>query len=533
MPDWSNPRVFEIWREKLPVILNDPHSGTLHTICVSENWFAVIQSLVGELERREAWVGSDEEIDTTIQYVLRIEAGADCREVVVERVETVLRETVTQHVGASEDEDEDMACVTCIKRIRRSPETGILQVSYYTEVECADCWIDVADVPLADILSNVGDALVDSSGRARDAAQIRFNKSLVNKDQKVLRACAKATAIVDLMIETAKAFYGLNDTWHSLGNTFSDWFDKVIPRETLKYALTALLPEVMLPIVSVSEAIQALLGLSEDEINALGNETFENYREALICELSSVLTTAEALTSEELVAVADRFARRSLIDARVFLNVTKSWDFLAFRNYLWNTSEDVDCGCSQIVSSQTGVPTLPPGADYDWSKVIDFVVNDYSPEIVTIISEPEGLQGVYVPEYGYRDVWTSAAGGDWRRLRLNVDMAQGVYVTSIDVHGEFERGLLRENTPGSPLSNINQNIYFGGSVQRFTNTPSTGVLRWNGLAQIDQFQANTTIGYDEVDGGSGDPGGLARFTKIVIRGLGTVPSGLAALPDEE
>lgn len=534
MPEWSNPRVYEIWREKLPAISSNPFQGELHTICVSSPWFAVIQSLIGELERREAWIGTSEQIDSTIQYVLSIEAGIDCNEVVVKRVETVRVETVYRGGGISDEseDDENMACITCIKRIRRHPETGILQVSYYTEVECADCWIDVTDVPLADVLSSVGDALLDSSNRAKEAAQVKFNKSLINKNQKVLRACAKATALVDLMIETAKAVYGVNDTWTSLGNTFNDWLTKIVPRETLTYALTALVPEVMLPILSLSALVEALVGLSTEEINALGNETFENYREALICELSGIVTTAEALTSEELVAVAERFARRSLIDARVFLNLTRSWDFLAFRNYVWQQSENVDCGCQQIVSGQTGVPAIPPGSDYDWAKVIDYVQDDHSPEIASIIGEPEGLQGAYVPEVGYGDVYVSKASGGWRRLRVHHTLSEASSITSIDLHYEFERGVLSESTPGSPLSNINLNLYLSGAVQAFTNTPASGVFRWSGLKDMIEFDLNCTAGYIETASTATDPGGSVTFTRVVVRGLGTPPSNLASLPDE-
>lgn len=531
MPETSNPRIYEIWREKLPAILNNPFSGTLHTVCVSENWFAVIQSLIGELERREAWVGSDEEIDTTIQYVLRIEAGADCREIVVERVETV-RVVEFRGGGIGAEGEEDMACVTCIKRIRIN-DAGLLEVSYYTEVECADCWIVIGNTPVADIFSTVKNALLDSSNRARESAKIAFGRAAVNKNQEILRNCAKATALYDAVAAAAKAAVGINNTWYSLGNDVGDWIAKIVPVDVLKAAAIALLPELFVPVFLFNELIEAVSGMSVAELNELEAAQWESLRETTICVLSSQMLKAEELTSEELVNALTTIASRLAVGFEVLARLTNSFDFLAFRQLVKNTSDNLDCGCGGLVAGQTGVPTKPSGADYTWSKVLDFVADDHMPEIVTIISEPEGLQGVYVPEYGYRDVWTSAAGGDWRRLRINVDMAQSVYITSIDVHGEYTRGLLRENSPGSPLSNINQNIYFGGSVQRFTNTPETGVLRWTGLAQVDQFQVNVTIGYDEVDGGSGDPGGSARFTKIVIRGLGTVPAALSSLPDEE
>lgn len=184
-----------------------------------------------------------------------------------------------------------------------------------------------------------------------------------------------------------------------------------------------------------------------------------------------------------------------------------------------------DCPC--------GVLIPPPAADYNWAKVLDFVINDFSPEIVSIISEPEGLQGSYVPGNGYRDVFTSKANGGWRRLRINIAMGAIRDITSIDLHYDFVRGTLSEATPGSPLSNINLNLFSGGSVLRFTNTPSSGVFRWEGLLQnSSDFQVNCTCGYIETANDPVDPGGEVRYAKIIVRGLGTVPDGLTSLPDE-
>ncbi len=434
-------------------------------------------------------------------------------------------------IGEEDCEDDEMACVTCIKRIRIN-DTGLLEVSYYTEVECADCWITIGNVPVADIFSTVRNALIDQAGKARENARINFGNALINKNQAVLRNCAKATALYDAVAEAAKAVVGVNNTWYSLGHDFGDWLTEIIPADVLKAALTALLPEVFVPVIMAAELIEAITGMSASDINELELAQWDALRETTICALSVQMAKAEELTSEELVSALTTIAGKVAVGAEVLARLTNAFDFLAFRELVRGRQQDLDCGCSQIVSGATGVPAIPPGSDYDWAKVLDFKLNDFAPEIVNIISEPEGLQGVYSPANGYSDVYTSKATGGWRRLRINIAMGASRNITSLDLHYEFERGVLSENAPGSPLSNINLNYYADGAIQKFTHTPQGGVFRWEGLRNVSDFEVNATCGYVETANEPVDPGGDVTYKKLIIRGLGTVPDGLASLPDE-
>lgn len=533
------------------IYLRRSNVPTLTPVCrqvtIPAELIPVVNAHLFWLTRVWAWSGTQEESDNVINalglFMLQLvdsECGTgpppdceDCEEKIAQLLRDLQRVTAAALRDDCDDRDDCTDCedaMPCIRRIRVHPVTGSLQVSYFDD-PCNDCWQDVTDTPLAAVFSNVGDYLLDTTNRAREAAKLNLGKPRTNVNQAQLRACAKATALVDLAIANLQAIGGLNSTWADLGFTLGEAIADIIPRETIKAALTFLLPEIFVPIVGLSETIQVLTGLSEDDMTDILSASYTAGREAAICEYSKLIISESDLIGEDLENLAFVLSKRFLINTEVMFRIFRSWDVLAVKNLMYEQRENLDCGCSQLMAGSTGIPAVPPSSDYDWAKVLDFALNDFSPEIISIISEPEGLQGAYAPS-GYSDVYTSSPWGGWRRLRINITMGDSRNISSLDLHYLFDRGVLSENSPGSPLSNINLNFFFDGAIQKFTNTPASGVFRWEGLRNVSDIQVNSTCGYIETANEPVDPGGDVTYKKLIIRGLGTVPNGLASLPDE-
>ena len=77
-PFWLTPEIirpYDVRRQPLPPPAVSPFVGEQYALCMNGAWWAHVLGLLQRLRYRDAWLGSDEEIDTALVNVERIEAA--------------------------------------------------------------------------------------------------------------------------------------------------------------------------------------------------------------------------------------------------------------------------------------------------------------------------------------------------------------------------------------------------------------------------------------------------------------------------
>lgn len=399
---------------------------------LSPFWGALVGRFLECLDTDDVW---DVAIaDTAREHVRQLMDMVRCdladQPTIIEKIKTII-------VAGGEDdcendcEDSDMAC---IKRVR--VHEGRLQVSYYEDYQCADCWVDVGDIVLDDSETSLGDTLLDSENRAKDARKIRIQPPVVNIDQEELARCAKATALVDSALLTFQSIIGVR-------NTPYDIISGIVPVDILIAVIKAILPDEFAAFFALPKLVALAIGVSEDELADVTAFSAGVVREELICRYAKLISDSEQVVGKDLERLAQLLTEYGLESVRVFFDAMRIVNVGALKDVLSKKTERVDCGCGRIVN-----PTLLPAPDNaDWCYLFDFTIDDYS-EIWAVTTENSLAGAVWTDGVGYED--TIAAFQ--KTLSIHHNNFTGTIVGVDATFRNVKAGMLLEENPGTQSS---------------------------------------------------------------------------------
>lgn len=477
------------------------------------------------LTRQWAWGGTEnvrQQVVTAVASLMEALAYSEC---------TLLpngggKEDVNGGVGVGigvgcddcDDCEEREEIMSCIKRVRIFQ--GKLQVSYFDEHSCADCWEDVGDYILEDIDVNVGDILLDSENRAREGRKIRVRPPVVNINEEEIARCAKATAIVDAALAAFDAIIGVKNGW-------IDTITSIIPIDDVWEIIKPFLPVEIQALFEIGEFIAVSLGVSEDELAALNTFMEGAVREEIICQYVKVIKNSEEVVGEDLTNLAVILTKLDFQAVEVFYRVVRTWDVFAFKDIVSKQEESADCGCPRI--SDPG--SLSEPEEYDWCYTFDFTQDAFS-TFWAVTTENGNAGAVWTEGVGYEDKIAAFQ----KTLSLHINNLTAQFVGADFLFRNEARGLLKE--PQGSTGNLQMYAGIGDAVNAITQFFFGGTqisnraerkIQWRGFmnAQDKVLTLRAILAYDGVDFQNIPPNDAGNLVlrSIKMWGKGTNPFG--------
>lgn len=467
------------------------------------------------LTRHWAWLGSENErqaVTSAVTALMEALAYNECKQAGVP-----CGTGGTGGIGLIEDcecEEREIG-MSCIKRVRI--HNGRLQVSYFDEHSCADCWEDVGDVVLDSTDTSVGDELLDSENRAREGRKIRIRPPVNNINEEELARCTKATVLVDAAIASFEAAIGVKNGWIGI-------ISKIIPVDILWEIAEAIIPVEIQAIFKAAEFVAASVGLSTAEAEEITTFVSGVVREELICRYVKLIKDSESIVGEDLTNLALTISRMDFAAAELLYRFVYAWDVSAFSNVLSRKIDNVDCGCPRIIAPELAAEP----EDYDWCYVFDFTQDAFS-TFWAVTMENGSAGAVWSEGVGYED--KIAAFQKTLSLHINNLTMQ---VVGADFYFKNERRGMLEGDPGNlqhyagvgdTWNNSNQFFYAGLQV----TDRAERIVQWRGFMNINNkvltlrsILAYDSEGYETIP--SNDTGNLI-LRSIKMWGKGTNPFG--------
>lgn len=465
------------------------------------------------LDVNEVW--QNDAAEQSREYVRQLMLMLTCQLPVVEREKIVksLLISGSDNKECEECEDENMSC---IKRVRIYQ--GRLQVSYFDEHSCADCWEDVGDVVLDSTDTSVGDELLDSENRAREGRKIRIRPPVNNINEEELARCTKATVLVDAAIASFEAAIGVKNGWIGI-------ISKIIPVDVLWEIAEAIIPAEIQAIFKAAEFVAASVGLSTSEAEEITAFTTGVVREELICRYVKLIKDSESLVGEDLTNLALVISQMDFAAAELLYRFVYAWDVSAFSDILSRKIDNVDCGCPRIITPE--LATEPE--DYDWCYTFNFEADSFTESGWAITTE-NGVAGAAWSEgVGYEDKIAAFQ----KTLSLHINNLTMKVVGANFYFKNEKRGMLKGAANnlqhyagvGDTWNNANQFFYAGLQVA----DRAERIVQWRGFMDINNkvLTLRSILAYDGVDYQnipSNDAGNLI-LKKVVFWGKGTNPFG--------
>lgn len=474
------------------------------------------------LTRQWAWGGTEnvrQQVVTAVASLMEALAYSECQ--------TLLpngggKEDVNGGVGVGvgcddcDDCEEREEIMSCIKRVRIFQ--GKLQVSYFDEHSCADCWEDVGDVVLDSTDTSVGDELLDSENRAREGRKIRIRPPVNNINEEELARCTKATVLVDAAIASFEAAIGVKNGWIGI-------ISKIIPVDILWEIAEAIIPVEIQAIFKAAEFVAASVGLSTAEAEEITTFVSGVVREELICRYVKLIKDSESIVGEDLTNLALTISQMDFAAAELLYRFVYAWDVSAFSNVLSRKIDNVDCGCPRIIAPELAAEP----EDYDWCYTFDFMLDSFTSQGWAITTENGTAGAVWSEGVGYED--KIAAFQKMLSLHINNLTMQ---VVGADFYFKNERKGMLEGDPGNlqhyagvgdTWNNANQFFYAGLQV----TDRAERIVQWRGFMNINNkvltlrsILSYDSEGYETIP--SNDTGNLV-LKKVIFWGKGTNPFG--------
>lgn len=403
-------------------------------------WGALVGRFLECLDTEDVWdvAIADVAREHVRQLMDMVKCNIDCQPTIIEKIKTII-------VAGNEDDCEDDcegSDMACIKRVR--VHEGRLQVSYYEDYQCADCWVDVGDIVLDDAETSLGDTLLDSDDRAREGRRVRIQPPVVNINEEELARCAKATALVDSALKTFETVIGVRDTPF-------DVIANIIPVELLIAAIKAILPSEYHALFAVPKMVALALGVSEEELEDITLFSSAVIREELICRYTKLIGNSEEIVGRDIEKLAQLLTEYGLQSVRVFYSAMRILPVTAIKELIARKEEVADCGCGRI----TNPTLLPPPESADWCYLFDFTNDDYS-EIWAVTTENGNPGAVWTENVGYED----AIAAFQKTLSLHHNNFTGTIVGVDATFRNVKTGMLLVENPGT-----SSNLYMAMDVK--------------------------------------------------------------------
>lgn len=475
---------------------------TLSPVCrevsIPKEIIPIVNAHLFWLTRQWAWDGNEEKRQTVTSAVnalmealaygkCRIEAGQDggngsSGELVAGGAASGGREC--------DDCDEREEIMSCIKRVRIYQ--GKLQVSYFDEHSCADCWEDVGDYILDDIGVNLGDTLLDSENRAREGRKVRIRPPVVNINQEELARCAKATALVDTALSSFEAIIGVK-------NTPIDIISGIIPIGILRDVVLSILPSGIKELLKIPELIALALGISTAQMEDLTLFGTNVVREELICRFTKLIKDSENLTGDDITNLGLLLSEMGLEAVGLFYDVMRVVNIPAFADYAASGEENADCGCPRI----SDPASLSEPEEYDWCYTFDFTQDAFA-SLWAVTTENGSAGAVWTEGVGYEDKIAAFQ----KTLSLHINNLNAQFVGADFIFRNEARGLLKE--PQGSTGNLQMYAGIGDATNAITQFFFGGTqisnraerkIQWRGFmnAQNKVLTLRAILAYDGVD----------------------------------
>lgn len=430
------------------------------------------------------------------------------------------------------EEEIEMAC--------KCPElkfiNGVLNESYVDDCGCKK-WRPVPTEGSntgginGSLGASLGGALLDSQGKAKPDSRLNIPPVELDQRNYEIEACAKATALVDIVLSTMNALVEGKSQWDNLGDAVG------LPLGTWSAAMSNFFVATV-PALAPAAIPVAIANLAKNLTSPIRDEITDklaepSLRETLICEQANAMIRDADVFGEELESILDSL----LLGATAYTAVSLAlqvWDLQQITEILRTAVNGNDCGCPQLVQQQSYSPLAPPykPSAAIWSVEADLKSAQHGTRLFDVNDPGNGayVQGVgYInSSYPYEDVPDATQFTriliDWQSLTgriLRVDwLAENVV-----------EGLFQSNT-GTPNADIEKFLVYVSADQQPTQYVDNG-SGWR-VASFGHTFANINLwwlwGYCEIgsaQGGQSSPG-QGTITKIRIHGTGTKPAWFAS-----
>lgn len=536
--DYENVDLSGYWpREQLKENgLDAPNVGAFASpfvlVPINRLWARHVSSALHTLLNSEIW--SKDTLSSAVKELAEIidcvQGGANCKrfvpvvEVPVEVPYTEIRERIQFVNGdSSQNENEESECddmAGCGKCPDLRWSNGVLEMSYFDDCGCKK-WRAIptngAPSGLNGALgSSLGGALLNEDGTPKEGGRLDLPEIDLGQRNFEITACSKATKLTDILITSIDALLEADSQIDNLGDALG------LPLTEVFTALTGYLSTVAptlapaLKMVTIAQYAKKLTEPIREELQAKLAEP--NLRQTTICDLSKLMVRSADVTSEDFVAAIASLGLTST--TATFLGLLQqSWDLAKVSEILQIATNDIDCGCPELVQKEAGVANTAPELA-TWAFKADLKTNNlqhygFTTQYGNYVSG-KGLDGTYdnAKTRNYADVFIQLSAMTFIE-RVDVRLAnvvKGIFVTYPE-------------TPDSEIEGFYMRTRFNYNVPIEVTPIKTPITTKTVGVKGERLDILFMFGYDETDPNiAPDNPGFGTIESVTVWGRGTIPA---------